>query len=542
MAQSQPFALACQGGLNKVSSQLELLRVPGEALKLQNFEVSTTGGYRRISGYTQFGDGTRPNSSNAILGLNVYADGVIACSGTNIYFSQDGDSWLQLNKASVSGSGDNYSTFGGRSAAARTSQGQADFTVYEGDTDYGELIITDRGSATKPFYFKMTGTGDLDTRTFFAKEITVSGTHYPKYCVIHDRHLVVGGAETAPNTIYYSGTSDIDDFTSTGSGSIVLDDQVVGLRSFRDDLIIFCRNSIYRLVNINDDQTIAVEPLTKNIGCLDGASIQEVGGQLLFLAPDGIRTVAGTARIGDIELGSLSRKIVPIFTDIAADIGNLKINSAVIRKKSQYRLFYGNVGTDTSASYGVVGTLRVDPNGGSRFEWAELVGMQASQAFTSGFNYDNIERVYHGDYAGYVYNHDTGDSFNPAGVETAVDAEYETPDSDFGDLGTLKTLKYIKISVTPEGSVQPYLRVRYDYEDTSVPQPDAYLLDTIPSPAIFGEGLLGTSIFGAGDSPMVRQAIQGSGNTAKFRLYSNDTKGPYTINGLYIDYQPSGRR
>ena len=542
MSQSQPFALACQGGLNKVSSQLELLRVPGEALKLSNFEVATTGGYRRISGYTQFGDGTRPNSSNAILGLNVYADGVIACSGTNIYFSQDGDSWLQLNKASVSGSGDNYSTFGGRSAAARTSQGQAEFTVYEGDTDYGELIITDRGSATKPFYFKMTGTGDLDTRTFYAKEITVDGSTYPKYCVIHDKHLVVAGAGTAENTIYYSGTSDIDDFTTTGSGSILLDDQVVGVRSFRDDLIIFCRNSIYRLVNINNSGTIAVEPLTKNIGCLDGASIQEVGGQLLFLAPDGIRTVAGTARIGDIELGSLSRKIVPIFTDIAADIGNLKINSAVIRKKSQYRLFYGNVGTTTSASYGVAGTLRVDPEGGSRFEWAELVGMQASQAFTSGFNYDNIERVYHGDYAGYIYNHDTGNSFNPAGVETAVDAEYETPDMDFGDLGTLKTLKYVKISVTPEGNVQPYLRIRYDYEDTNIPQPDAYLLSTIPKPAIFGSGLFGTSIFGAGGTPMVRQAIQGSGTTSKFKLYSNDTNGPYTINGLYIDYQPSGRR
>ncbi len=85
MAQSQPFALACQGGLNKVSSQLELLRVPGEALELSNFEVATTGGYRRVSGYTQFGDGTRPNGSNSILGLHVYADGVIACPGTNIY-------------------------------------------------------------------------------------------------------------------------------------------------------------------------------------------------------------------------------------------------------------------------------------------------------------------------------------------------------------------------------------------------------------------------------------------------------------------------
>ena len=73
MAASQPYALTCQGGLNKIASQLELLRTPGEATKLTNFEVSTKGGYKRISGYTQFGDGTRPNSSNAILGLYVYA-------------------------------------------------------------------------------------------------------------------------------------------------------------------------------------------------------------------------------------------------------------------------------------------------------------------------------------------------------------------------------------------------------------------------------------------------------------------------------------
>ena len=543
MAQSQPFALACQGGLNKVSSQLELLRTPGEAIRLQNFEVSTTGGYRRINGYSQFGDGTRPNSSNPILGLCVYADGVVACSGTNIYFSQDGNSWLQINMASVDAGGDNYSTFTGRSASARTSQGQATFAIYEGDTDYGELIITDRGTGVKPFYFKMTGTdSSLSNRTFFAKEITVSSTEYPKYCVIHDKHLVVGGAGTSENTIYYSGTSDIDDFTSAGSGSILLDDQVVGLRSFRDDLIIFCRNSIYKLTNINVSASIAIEPITKNIGCIDGASIQEVGGQLLFLAPDGIRTVAGTARIGDVELGSLSRKVVPIFTDIAASIDSYNISSAVIRKKSQYRLFYGNSGTATKVSQGVVGTLRINPEGGSRFEWAELQGIQASQGFTSGYDKDNVEKIYHGDYTGYVYNHDTGDEFNPAGTATNIDAEYESPDIDFGDLGTLKTLKYVKISVSPEGTVQPSLRVRYDYEDTNIPQPGDYTLSSIPSPAIFGKGVFNTAIFGAGDSPMVRQAIQGSGNTAKFRIYSDDTNGPYRINGLYIDYEPSGRR
>ena len=48
--------------------------------------------------------------------------------------------------------------------------------------------------------------------------------------------------------------------------------------------------------------------LTKNIGCVSGNSIQEIGGDLIFLAPDGLRTVAGTARIDDVELSSISRK------------------------------------------------------------------------------------------------------------------------------------------------------------------------------------------------------------------------------------------
>ena len=69
MAASQPFSVALQGGLDKASNALELLKTPGKATVLTNFEVSTKGGYRRINGYSQFGDGTRPNSSNEILGL-----------------------------------------------------------------------------------------------------------------------------------------------------------------------------------------------------------------------------------------------------------------------------------------------------------------------------------------------------------------------------------------------------------------------------------------------------------------------------------------
>ena len=543
MAASQPYGVSCKGGLNTNLNQFEMLAQPGLATKLRNFEVDPDGGYRRINGFSQFGDGTRPNTDNDIYGLEVYADGLIACSGTNIYFSQDGDSWLQINKDSVAGGGDNYSTFTGRSTLARTSQDLASFAIYEGITDYGEVIITDEGSGVKPMYFKMTGTGSaLSSRTYFCKEITVSGTVYPKFCVIHDKHLVVAGAATAPNTIYYSNTiadsDDLTDFTGTGAGSIVLDDQVVGIKSFRDDLIIFCSNSIYKLQNINNASTIAVTPITKNVGCLDGRSIQEIAGDLIFLSPDGIRTIAGTARIGDVELGSVSRQIQSIVSDIASAINTFRIDSAVLRKKSQYRLFYSGSGASHTTSRGIIGTLT--PNG---FEWSETLGIQA-HAIASSFDKDRIEKTYHGDKDGYIYVHDDGDYFTPAGTATDIVAEYTTPNLDFGDLGTRKTLQYVRMSLSPEGLVQPSLRVRFDYEDRNIPQPLDYELDSVSLPAIFGNSssTFNSVVFGSQNDPMVRQAVQGSGHTSSFKIFSDDQKAPYAINGFYIDYVPAGRR
>ena len=164
---SQPWGYSCKGGLNVNLNQLEMLQQPGQATRLRNFEVDPDGGYRRIDGFTPFGD-TKPNGSEAVLGMAVYADGVIVCSGTGIFFSVDGeDTWLQLNKASVHSSGDNYSTFTGRSVAARTSQGRCTFAIYEGTSDYGQIVICD--GVNEPFLFQMTGTGGLETRTFFSK-------------------------------------------------------------------------------------------------------------------------------------------------------------------------------------------------------------------------------------------------------------------------------------------------------------------------------------------------------------------------------------
>ena len=179
MARSQPFTVACAGGLVNSANAIDLLRTPGVATELRNFEVSIEGGYRRINGYTKFGTNQPTGSTTDILGVMPYADGVVVCAGTNIYFTQDGTTYLQINKLSHS-SGDNYSTFTGKSVTARTGQGQVQFAMFEGAAqDYGTIVIAD--GANKPFSFRMEGTGDLSARTYFTEEVTVTGTKHATF-------------------------------------------------------------------------------------------------------------------------------------------------------------------------------------------------------------------------------------------------------------------------------------------------------------------------------------------------------------------------
>lgn len=85
------------GGLNLVDTHYSLQTKIGTCKILDNFESSIDGGYRRINGYTMFGD-TQPSGSNEILGVFPYADGVLAVAGTGVYFSTDGNTWLQVNR------------------------------------------------------------------------------------------------------------------------------------------------------------------------------------------------------------------------------------------------------------------------------------------------------------------------------------------------------------------------------------------------------------------------------------------------------------
>ena len=52
----QGVSVTCEGGLDLVGTTHTLFRTPGVATTLENYESSIHGGYRRINGFSKFGN------------------------------------------------------------------------------------------------------------------------------------------------------------------------------------------------------------------------------------------------------------------------------------------------------------------------------------------------------------------------------------------------------------------------------------------------------------------------------------------------------
>ena len=253
-----------------------------------------------------------------------------------------------------------------------------------------------------------------------------------------------------------------------------------------------------------------------------------------------MRTVAGTARIGDVEIGSISRKILPVINDLLNNIANYKLDSMVIRERSQYRLFYFQSGQASSSQKGIIGTFKFDSNGVPAFEWSQTLGMEIRKC-SSALNTSNTEVQFGANESGYIYSLDSGNDFDGANIN----ARFQTPDMDYGDNGLRKSLYAVKANIEPEGTNNNLkLLVRYDFESTEVPQPGAVAVGNLSSAAIFGasSSVFGTSVFGAVVLPSKRMIVTGSGFSNNFRFSTDDTDASYSVNGLFVSFIAGGRR
>ena len=411
-SQVQPAAFNCEGGL--ILNRSTFLMQEGEALELENFEPDIEGGYRRINGHRKYINHIVPqtsSSSEKVLMVASFANKVLAARGEKIFSSASTELASKIASATgMTGSGtitvDSTTGF----STSGTVQINSEIFTYTGVTSSSFTGVTRATSSTtaaahavddvvsetwterdasrtnavkyrfERFNFdgndKIIVVDETNAPTVFntsiaATDVSASSVAGSKFIAAYKSHMFYAGKSTTPQELVFSVPFDEDNFTGgDGAGSIKVDDDIVGLKVFRDSLFIFCENRIFKLIG-STLSDFAIQPVTRNIGCVNGDTIQEFAGDLVFLGPDGLRTVAATERIGDTELGTISRNVQSIFDKNIKDAGIF--DSIVIPDKTQYRIFFTKEGQAESITKGIICVRREN-----NFEFSEIRGIKPS--------------------------------------------------------------------------------------------------------------------------------------------------------------------
>ena len=576
LSQAQPAAFNCEGGL--VLNRSTFLMQPGEALELENFEPDIEGGYRRINGFRKYVNQQVPQTSSSgekILMVANFADKVLAARGEKIFssastelatkivsttgmtgsgtisvdsttgFSSSGT--LQINDELFTYTGVTSTSFTGVTRAAtsttaanhavddvvseswterdtgRTSAGKYSFERYNFDGNE-KIIVVDGANAPTIFNSSLSATD--------VSESSVSGS---TIVVAFKNHMFYAGKSSTPQTLVFSEPFDEDGFQSAdGAGTIKVDDNIVGLKVFRDSLFIFCENRIFKMTG-STLSDFAIQPVTRDIGCVNKDTIQEFAGDLLFIGPDGLRTVAATARIGDTALGAITQNVQSIFDANIKD--STVFDSVVIPDKTQYRIFFSKAGQGEGLTRGIICVRRAD-----KFEFSEIRGVKPSA--TDALVVDGDVRVIHGDFSGFVHRQEAGNTFDG----TAILARYRSPDLSFGDTGVRKHMQRVILNFKPESAIDADLFVRYDNEASDSARPAAYPLDSSQVAAQFGSATFSTTssaaqfVFGGPSQPLVRQSVEGSGFSVALRVKYGGQTAPYSLKGFQLEYLVGARR
>tara|TARA_R100000951_G_scaffold113821_1_gene116712 strand:+ start:1206 stop:2744 length:1539 start_codon:yes stop_codon:yes gene_type:complete len=509
--QWQTFPIEFRGGLISNLSPLQQgTNAVGSATVLQNFEASKEGGYSKIRGYAKYSNTLVPGSGR-ILALKVISSGRIIAARKNAsnvteYYFGTGTSWTSMAARPL---------LGGKAKHASYNLNGDDKVVFVDGVNYPAIYNTAGNSITA-----VSSTTDVlgaDHVAFFKQT-----AFYAK-----------------GNTIFHTAAMTVDDFDAAdGAGSIVVASDITGLTVFRDQLIIFTTDSIKRLTGSTSSDFV-LSSITDRIGCISGDSIQEVGGDIMYLAPDGIRLLSATDRIGDFGLDVASD---PITKDVNKFLNSTSnFTSLLIRERAQYRIFAYIESEQDEVAKGLIATKFV-AQGASGISWSTTFGIKA---YIADSRYSGTsETISFANNDGYVYIMDTGSSFDGSNI----DALYESPFMPLSDPQMRKSFYKMTLYAEPTGPMNLNLNVIYDFDtatNAGVIQPSAQTLESTGSSVfLYGSSsaTYGTATYGGELDVVYNTNIIGSGKTIALRVEDLSTNPSFTLDTALLEYRQNDRQ
>lgn len=545
--QLESYRVYCEGGLDTTRNYLKLsAEKPGCATRLVNYEPAISGGYRRINGYEYF-DADYPEvgagvCQGKVLGVMMFPNDVTRT--TEIYAARrliaTPDQYKIYQYVALTGW---VEVATGLTHYYQVGSDIVDKIRYDIGNDSVQNYLAFADGVNNAVIFDGTTWAFIDSGDSGADMANAGGNQAidaPTLVAFFSHSLFLGcdviNVETGIAS--YSAPDAFYNFTTaSGGGQLLTGLYIVDMKPFRDTLYLFDYNKIKKAT---PDVTsgFLTSDVTSNMGVVARDCIVEIGGDLIFLGPDGFRPVQGTDKIGDVMLETISKQIHNLLRARTFDLIDLNVNSVVIRNKSQFRFLFGDSDTASTASRGIIAGLRTaDQFNG--WEFGELLGFRASVITSRMIGGD--EYVLFGDYDGNVYRMEQGGSLNG----TAMTAVYSTPFLDIGDIKTRKTIQSVTSFIVGEGAdIDINLGIAYDWDDPNVSNPSSYVFTLESQPETYGGGAsyADGSVYGGYLYPVKEQTIEGSFFSVRLTFTTSGIENPYSVLGFVIQYKTEGQR
>ena len=528
------YSVICDGGLDSNKNHISLSRdTPGAAINLVNFELSLFGGYRKISGFSpleaDYAEVDAAGSEGKILGIHILEEDIIVARKTQSASTYKFFYWS---------SGADWTAFTTGLTHTVTNVDKIRGTSFNFQGPDSAVVVDGVNPATLYNGTSWIDVGTGDTGADFANAGGNQALPAPKYATVFKNHVFVSGDSTNPQVVAHSAPNEEYKWTAAGgAGQLNVGFNVKQIKPFRDELYVFGLHKIKKIVV--EGSTFVIKDVTEDMGLLASDSVIEVNGDLLFLAADGLRTIAATERNNDIEIGNQAKKIQQDLLDLISSADLNALNAVLVRKKSQVRYFFSDENLLVSNNVGILGAIHGGHEAehtGTTWEWGKLKGIRTS--CTASAYIGNQEYVLHGDYNGKVYRQEQGNNFDGADIL----AVYQTPYLDFSDPFIRKSIHKVSVFIRPEDAVNLSMSIKFDWGDREISVPNAYILESAITGDLYGTGVYGTAVYASTPAPVINKNIEGSSFSNSLTFTSNDSNGSFSIQAILYEYAVNGRK
>ena len=324
------------------------------------------------------------------------------------------------------------------------------------------------------------------------------------------------------HTIYWSDTLIGNAWTTGASGSIDLTnvwptgyDNVVGLASHNNFLVVFGETSILLYQGADDPSTMTLADEINGIGCIARDSIKGIGTDLLFLSREGLRSLGRTIQEKSVAIGDLSRNIKNEIQLSSVSTPSEQITAAFMPTENLYVLSYPL--RQIAYAFDVRQPLETGAYRVTR--WTQITH--------TAYHTDNDGTVYIGSDAGIG----THSGFLEKG--NSYQMFFQSPQLSFGDTSRLKMLK--NISAIFIGGGNTAVTVKWGYGFTSEFKSKAFTIAGGSAVAYFGESEFNIAEFSTGTTADVFNAkANGSGTILNIALEAKINGSSLSIQGFNI--------